>query len=86
MTNDELKKIDLSRITLDELKRMDNLTLRNSLIDLIRSPGSQAASGHQNHGSHTNKTEMALTDLGVDLRKTERGADLKTDLGADLKK
>lgn len=66
---EKLKQIDLTKVTLDDLQKLENITLRNSLIDMIRNPGMRAASGHQNHGSHTNtSSDLVHHELGVAVK------------------
>lgn len=57
---DKLDQIDLGRITLDDISKLENSALREALLALARQPGQRLAAGHQNHGSHSNhNTEAA---------------------------
>jgi hypothetical protein len=61
-------QIDLSSITLDDLKEIKNGKLRDALIELVKSPESLVASGHQNHGSHTNHGTDASKFIDLELK------------------
>jgi hypothetical protein len=47
-----LDQIDLSSITLQDLRKLKNPALKNALTDLVRMPDDLMAIGHQNHSSH----------------------------------
>ena len=69
----KLAQIDLSKVTLEELKRLRNPSLRDALLDLVRLPDDVLALGHQNHGSHSNHTTESAEFLDLKF-KTERSA------------
>lgn len=93
MADDVRKKldaIDLSAVTLEDLKKLSNSSLRDALLDIIRRPGDMAASGHQNHGSHTNHgtessrfldSEFIAKQVAAELRSSEAAGRAKRSEG-----
>ncbi len=69
----KLEQIDLSKVTLEDLKRLRNPSLREALLDLVRLPDDVLALGHQNHGSHSNHTTESAEFLDLQF-KADRSA------------
>ncbi len=64
----KLEQIDLSKVTLEDLKRLRNPSLREALLDLVRFPDDVLAWGHQNHGSHSNHSTESAEFLALKFK------------------
>jgi len=53
----ELDEIDLSKVSIQDIKNMKNKVLRDSILRLITRPSDDILS-HQNHESHSDHTTM----------------------------
>jgi hypothetical protein len=65
----KLEAIDLASVTLEDLRVLKNSGVRDALIEMIRNPESLLASGHQNHGSHSNHSTDAAKFLETEFVK-----------------
>lgn len=63
--SDKLETIDLSKVTLEDLRVMKNPSFRDALVSLIRNPGDLARIGHQNHGSHGDHSTDAARFIDI---------------------
>lgn len=63
-----LDQIDLSKVTLNELRQLRNPALREALLQLARMPDDVLALGHQNHGSHSNHSTESAEFLRLQFR------------------
>jgi hypothetical protein len=65
--NSRLEQVDLSRISLEDLRTLKNSAVRDALLEMIRNPQGLLASGHQNHGSHGNHSTDAASFLNKEI-------------------
>lgn len=60
--------IDFTKLTVEDINKIENLSMRNALLDAIRRRDDLAAS-HQNHGSHGDHTTSSLADMQLEFAK-----------------
>jgi hypothetical protein len=71
----KLEQVDLSSISLEDLRSLKNSAIRDALLEMIRNPQGLLATGHQNHGSHGNHSTDAASFVQKELLQSAvRGA------------
>ena len=68
MADNPLEQVDLSKVTLNDLRQLRNPALREALLELVRFPDDVLALGHQNHGSHSNHSTESAEFLRLRFR------------------